>query len=160
MKKDLTTMSNRVFAFVQLDEKNRTCLEKAVQKLLSLGVEGEVHVFAKPDESINVADSRVQVHQVPNESAESEPKIRNYVNKFFKDSRFSGFLHVVSDGVELLDGLSKYADEIEHVMDVLDYSVHLATVTDPCNYIYNRYSPRVTVHIDSQEHREKLQLPD
>ena len=141
-------MSNRVFAFVQLDGKNRECLERAVKKLLSLGVAGDVHVFTGSAASTDIGDSRVQVHQVPDEAAESEPKLRNYVSKHFKDSGFSGFLHVVSDTVELLDGLPKYADEIEHVMDVLDYSVHLATVTDPCNYVYSRYSPRVAVHLD------------
>ena len=141
-------MSNRVFAFVQLDDKNRECLERAVKKLVCLDVAGDVHVFTGSAAGTDIGDSRVQVHQVPDEAAESEPKLRNYVSKHFKDSGFSGFLHVVSDTVELLDGLPKYADEIEHVMDVLDYSVHLATVTDPCNYIYNRYSPRVAVHLD------------
>ena len=141
-------MSNRVFAFVQLDDKNRECLERAVKKLLSLGIASDVHVFTGSAASTDIGDSRVQVHQVPDEAAESEPKLRNYVSKHFKDSGFSGFLHVVSDTVELLDGLPKYADEIEHVMDVLDYSVHLATVTDPCNYVYNRYSPRIAVHLD------------
>ena len=141
-------MSNRVFAFVQLDDKNKECLERAVKKLLTLGIAGEVHVFTGSTASIGIGDSRVQVHQVLDEAVESEPKLRNYANKYFKDSGFSGFLHVVSDTVELLDGLPKYVSEIEHVMDVLDYSVHLATVTDLCNYVYNRYSPRIAVHLD------------
>ena len=153
-------MSNRVFAFIQLNQKNITCVEKAVQKLLSFNTEDAVHMFILPDTSTSISDSKVQVHQIPDEVAHSEPKIRNYVNKYFKDYNFNGFLHVVSDNVELLDGLLKYANELENVMNVLDYSVHLATVTDPCNYVYSRYSPRVMVHIDSPEHKSKLNLPD
>ena len=39
-------MSNRVFAFILLNEKNKMCLEKAVQKAQSLGIEDDIHVFA------------------------------------------------------------------------------------------------------------------
>ena len=86
---------------------------------------------------------------MPSDLAESEPKFRNYVNRYFKDCNFKGFLHVVSDSIELLDGMHKYANEIEHVMDLLDYNVHFATVTDPCNYVYSKYSPRVVLGIDT-----------
>ena len=64
-----TDMSNRVFAFIQLNQKNIVCVEKAVQKLLSFSAEDAVHMFMLPNASTSISDSRVQVHQIPDEAA-------------------------------------------------------------------------------------------
>ena len=45
-------------------------------------------------------------------------------------------------------------------MDVLDYSVHFSTVTDPCNYIFKKFNPRLTIDVDDENAKTRLGLPD
>lgn len=45
-------------------------------------------------------------------------------------------------------------------MDSLDYSIYFSTVTDPCNYLFKKFDPRLTLDIDDASIKEKLSLPD
>lgn len=36
-------------------------------------------------------------------------------------------------------------------MKALDYSVWLSTVTDPCNFVYSKYNPRIRISCDRDE---------
>lgn len=56
--------------------------------------------------------------------------------------------------------ISMYVDKLEKTMVALDYNVHLATVTDPCNYIFSKYCPRLTIDIDDEDIKSRLSLPD
>ena len=82
---------------------------------------------------------------------ESEPKLRNRLNAGMKAEGFAGFHHVVHGSVELLGQISQFLIELEAMMRVLDYRVWLNTVCDGCNYVYNKYNPRVTVQADVPE---------
>lgn len=39
-------------------------------------------------------------------------------------------------------------------MDVLDYSFWLATSCDPCNYLYQKFCPRVVVDVDDPKYEK------
>lgn len=41
-------------------------------------------------------------------------------------------------------------------MAALDYSIHFSTVTDPCNYIFKKFNPRLTIDIDDEDAKTKL----
>jgi len=45
-------------------------------------------------------------------------------------------------------------------MDIFDYSIYFSTVTDPCNYIFKKFNPRLTLDIDDDSIRSKLNLPN
>ena len=45
-------------------------------------------------------------------------------------------------------------------MAALDYDIHFSTATDPCNYVFKKFCPRLTMHIDDIGIRDALNLPD
>lgn len=45
-------------------------------------------------------------------------------------------------------------------MDVLDYGVYFSVVTDPCNYVFKKFDPRLSLVIDDEAMKSKLSLPD
>lgn len=43
---------------------------------------------------------------------------------------------------------------------MLDYSIYFSTATDPCNYVFSKFCPRLVVHIDEPSIQNSLKLPD
>ena len=87
--------------------------------------------------------------EVPPDAADTEPKLRNWIN-----GKFGGpgvFLHVVKSGVEILPGVAEFVPALERAMRSLDYPVWLSTVTDGCNYVYSKYNPRIRIKLDRPE---------
>jgi len=78
----------------------------------------------------------------------TEPKIRNWINRRFETDGFSGFLHVISDTTELLIDPTVFVTDIEQMMSVMDYNVWFNTACDPLNYAYAKYTPSLTVNVD------------
>jgi hypothetical protein len=39
-------------------------------------------------------------------------------------------------------------EKLESTMKALDYDVHLSTVTDRCNYVFNKFCPRLSLDVD------------
>ena len=79
-------------------------------------------------------------------------KARNFINAFFKEEeKFGGFLHVVEDLVEVKSDPSKFINQLEKMMDVLDYGVWFNTTCDPCNYVYSKFNPRVSIDLDRED---------
>ena len=77
-----------------------------------------------------------------------------------KSKGFNGFMHIVEDCIALDRDPMQYIEKIEKTMDVLDYNVHFSTVTDPCNYIFKKFNPRLTLDIDDENVKTRLGLPD
>ena len=74
---------------------------------------------------------------------ESETARRNAVLKKYEAEGFTGILHVISENINVIDDPSDFMDDLDSMMREFDYPLWLSTVTDPCNYIYNKYSPRL-----------------
>jgi len=81
----------------------------------------------------------------------NETAKRNAVLKLYEEEGYGGILHVVSDCVKLLKDPSDFIDDLESMMRQFDYPLWLSTVTDPCNYVYNKYNPRVLLKNDMPE---------
>ena len=64
---------------------------------------------------------------------------------------FSGYLHVIEDHVNILKDPRDFLDSIEKMMDVLDYDVWLNTSCDPCNYVYQKFNPRIAIDLDRED---------
>lgn len=60
-------------------------------------------------------------------------------------------LHVLEDTTCIMSSPKQFIDDIEHAMDVLDYDVWLSTTCDPCNYVYKKFNPRLSVAMDRAE---------
>jgi len=123
----------------------------------TLGCEANVSKVASifktvPDSDVIVFTTGNPVDGVENvklpADLNTEPKIRNWINRRFETSGFSGFLHVVSDTVEVLKTPTDFVVDIERMMSVMDYSVWFNTACDPLNYAYAKYTPSLTVDID------------
>jgi GR25 family glycosyltransferase involved in LPS biosynthesis len=76
--------------------------------------------------------------------------MKNFVIDYFKEAGFKGFAHILEDNVIFFKDPSKYLTTIEKTMSFLDYDIHFSTVTDPCNYIFSKFNPRITLDIDNQ----------
>lgn len=91
---------------------------------------------------------------------DSIPKRKNFILGYAKSKGFDGFLHIVEDNIVLDRDPTQYIEKIEKTMDVLDYNVHFSTVTDPCNYIFKKFNPRLTLDVDDEDVKTRLGLPD
>lgn len=41
-----------------------------------------------------------------------------------------------------------YIDKLESTMTAFDYDIHFSTATDRCNYVFNKFCPRMALDID------------
>lgn len=85
------------------------------------------------------------------EQCDNNAKIKNYVLNIYKEQKFNGFLHILEDNVVFFKDPSEYLNTIESTMAFLDYDIHFSTITDPCNYLFNKFNPRITLDIDDQK---------
>lgn len=69
-------------------------------------------------------------------------------------------MHIIEGSSKLLRDPTQYINEIEHTMSVLGYSIHFSTSTDPCNYLFKKFCPRLTVGIDDESIKASTGLPD
>ena len=120
----------------------------------------DVIVFKANDVHIDaqLADN-YQLVSIPTE-ASTQAKVKNFILSYFSNNRFRGFLHIIEDNVILDKDPSQFIQNVENAMDVLDYSIYFSTVTDPCNYMFKKFNPRMSLAIDDQAIKSKLQLPD
>ena len=85
------------------------------------------------------------------EACDNLAKARNFINAFFKEEKFDGFLHIVEDLVELNADPKQFVESIEKMMNALDYDVWFNTICDPCNYVYSKFNPRVSIELDRED---------
>lgn len=108
-------------------------------------------VFAPPGMALAGISSdgrRIACETIPSE-ADTEPKIRNWINSRY--SGYDGFLHVLTDTVEITKDPSAFVGDLENMMTALDYPVWFNTVCDGCNYVYSKYNPRMRIQCDRPE---------
>ena len=143
---------NRIVAILH----NNNDMHKNVQKLISSLNDSQcfekIYVFSYEDLSeFNISDKNCQNIILPNE-CDNVPKIRNYINTKFKSENFNGMLHVLEDTTEIIENPSTFLKDIENMMDVMDYDVWFSTICDPCNFVYQKYNPRLRITLDRAEY--------
>lgn len=93
----------------------------------------------------------VDTTEIPEDVYEKDSKIHNFVVKWYFENGTKGFLHVFMDGYEVVsDKFSKFVPEIEEFMGLFKYDVWLNTFTDECNFIFDKWIPRVYVDINEE----------
>ena len=136
---------SRVFAILSENPGLKANVEKLVKAFAAKA--DKVIVFSVDNAAFEGAD----VVQIPAE-ADTRPKRKNFVVHHFKDSGFDGFLHQIEDCVDIISDPSKFIDDIEKLMSILDVHNWCGTVTDTCNYVYDKYNPRLDVVLDKPEY--------
>ena len=133
-------MGTRIFVIIDDSTKRRDNIAVQAQAFLGLGrvVVVSRDGYSGPAETV-----------VPPPEADTEPKLRNWINGEFCGGGV--FLHVVKSGVEILPGVADFVPALERAMRALDYPVWLSTATDGCNYVYSKYNPRVRIRLDRPE---------
>lgn len=124
---------------------------------------GEVVVFApasmkRPyDRPNNVSEDRWIYFP---DSADTSPKQKNFILDWCKSRGFNGFLHMMEKSVKFNANSKTYVDKLESAMLAFDYDIHFSTATDRCNYVFNKFCPRMTLDIDDDLIKLKLNLSD
>lgn len=127
--------------------------EKLIQSLMTYKCTDEIYVFTKNTWSDieQWSYDKCKIKNIVFENEDTEPKQRNAINRYFRSIEFSDILHVVSDSISLKKDPTVFLSQLETMMKTLDYSVWLNTYTDKCNFVYNKYIPRVAVALDKPE---------
>lgn len=146
--------SCRQFTIILNDQKMYTNALQMALALSKLNL-GDVWMFAKHGIDVSEKNDHVIIMQPEIDTA---PKMKNFVSQFFMDKYGAQkpFLHVFEDNVEILDGMREFVASIENVMRKLNYSIWLNTVCDSCNYVYQKYVPRISVDVDDKKHLENI----
>lgn len=150
-------MKERIFAFIVKNgqEYVNAAIEQ-INQLKNYNVEcSQMIAFSQND----IKGFPVQIVNLPQDTSQNDVVARNFINDYFKQLQFKGFLHVVSGNIIFKDMINEYLNQLEYTMDFLDYSVHFSTVTDPCNYVYSVYNPRMQLHLDDSKY-DKFNLPE
>ena len=155
-------MNRRIAISVWIEE-NKDFLAQDLDNIKAL-----INVFKPLAESVEVFTNvetlsldDVVVTLFP-EMIDTEVKSKNFIIDIYKAKGFSSKLHVVSYGIELLKDPTQFINDIENLMDKLDINSWLSTVTDRCNYLYNKYVPRLRIPIDAEMEgwKEKLKIDE
>ena len=128
-------------------EERVNCLVRSLMEYKSCK---HIKVFSYgPHSEMNFSNGTTDcMHIQLDKALDTQPKVRNFVNKTIKSSGFKGALHVIEDGTKLNKDPNAFLFQLERMMDVLDYNVWLNTACDPCNFVYHKYCPRAYVNID------------
>lgn len=112
-----------------------------------------------PDMQIEDAYSSAFTEVVFPDSIDNIAKRKNFIIDYVKAKNFKGFLHIIEDTIVLDKDPFDYIAQIENAMDVFDYSIHFSTVADPCNYVFSKFNPRLSLDIDDDGIKARLSLP-
>ena len=107
-------------------------------------------VRAKNDISCSID---VEVVEAPEDvDVSTTPKFRNWILRESKQ-KFSDWLHVIDDSIEILKDPTQFMNDVEHMMETLDINNYFGTITDGCNKVYSKYNPRLKIALDADDYR-------
>lgn len=146
---------------IQLNNENN--VENAygiAKRLTQLGK--DVIVFSQLENEKDEKDREgIKTEKVPKDKASNDFIAKNFIISKFEESYGSGFLHIIEDAVKIEKDPNDFILAIERVMDVFDYDSWFSTVTDRCNYVFNKFNPRLEFILDDPEDpvSNKLGIP-
>lgn len=122
-------------------------------ELVVFYADGVAQISSSDNSSIEHADIQIPFGK------DTNAKQKNFILDWTKLGGFKGMLHIIEDNAILFKDPSQYIQCVESTMTALDYSIYFSTVTDPCNYVFKKFCPRLTIDIDDDAIRQKLGLP-
>lgn len=143
-------MKDRILAIISKSNEFDNNLQDIVNKMKDI-FNGKVVLFTTNDKPI----SSIETIKIPSE-LDTLSKRRNFVNKYFLEKQFKGFVHIISENTLIdQDKIGIFVKDIENMMSKLKYPVWFSTICDPCNYVYKKYNPRVKLIMDDPVAVEK-----
>jgi hypothetical protein len=140
--------------FIILDIDNSQNIEELITTLSNYNYATEIYVATRNStlilSSTLTEKCKIEIINIPSDK-DTEPKMRNYVNLYFKSMNYTGILHVISSSITVLTDPTTFLSQLENMMIKLDYSVWFNTYTDKCNFVYNKYLPRLSMLLDNSE---------
>lgn len=159
MTEDIMQISNakRLVAVHAMNEDADEAIDNAIESCCS-NSSSKVVVFTK--QSAKKIDKDCVLQVLFPDSIDTISKQKNFMLKWCQERGFMGFLHLVETCIQFNSRTQDYMDKLESTMDVFDYNVHLSTITDRCNYIFNKFCPRLTINVDDYSLKRRFNLPD
>lgn len=99
-------------------------------------------------------ENPVNVNFYPDELRENQSKLRNFVSNDIIQGKTRCFVHVLDNSVQILRSPDQFLNKIEEMMLVLGLKSWFNTSCDMCNYVYQRYNPRLYVMVDEEQARK------
>lgn len=151
--------NSRVVAFHISSNDNLDVLSCNIASIQMMGICNDWYVFAPSNVTkLDGIDSSRWL-EFPDDASTS-PKQKNFIIDWCKMRYFDGFLHMVEHNIKFNAMTKSYMDKLESTMSTLDYDIHFSTTTDRCNFVFNKFCPRLTLDIDDDIIKQKLSLPD
>ena len=147
-----------MFAIQLSNKENIEDVIDIAKKLMQ--VENDVVVFSQLEdkEEKDVELDGLTMHKVPEELRSNNFMAKNYIISKFEEEHEHGFLHIIEDPLKLDKDPSEFISKVQTMMDVLDYSIWFSTTTDGCNFLFNKFNPRLEFMIDDELVAQKLGL--
>lgn len=136
-------MKDRILAIISESNEFDNNLQDIVTKMNDI-FSCKVILFTTNDKPISI----IETIKIPSDF-DTLSKRRNFVNKYFLEKQFKGFVHIVLENTLInQDKIDIFVKDIENMMSKLKYPVWFSTICDPCNYVYKKYNPRVKLIMD------------
>lgn len=81
--------------------------------------------------------------------------LRNYILKDMLDAKTGGFLHIIQENVKIHNPIANFVASVEKMMTVFALKSWFNTSCDVCNFIYQKYNPRLYISIDDEEAKKR-----
>lgn len=141
------SQNNRIFAILDNgDVAYNVYNEKIINFVKAHSLDGKIIVFTYSGDEFPDND----IVSVKLEKKNSAAMYNDAV-KWFQEN-YSGKnvkVHILQNNIEFLKDPVEFFNEIEKMMNMLDYDVWFNTVTDECNYVFSKYDCRFAVAINN-----------
>ena len=115
-------------------------------------------LFNFSGEHVECSNNIQSIDKNPDEFS-TVPKRKNFIMEYAENEKKYSFLHIIESDIVFDADPKIFMDEVETTMDSLDYDIYFSTISDRCNYVFNKFNPRFSIEIDNDDIRTKLKLP-
>lgn len=153
-----TNLTQRTFAILNWyndARREHTVLSDIIPKLPA---SEPIVVFTKANSAVSASLNdikdrpNISVAIIP-EEIKTRPQLKNYAIKYFMTETrpHSRFLHVLEDSTVIVKDPTQFINDIEYMMPLVNRNYWFSTCTDPLNYVYAKYIPRLNIRLDSPD---------
>ena len=156
----------KLIAFQLNDKKYLKNVQQNIQLLLNSSMKLKIAVFhpftsiedCAEVESVKELYPEIEIVPIP-DFVDNKSKRKNFVIDTIQSSSYKNIAHVIEDYISIVKDPTEFINELENAMVQLDYDIWFSTETDGCNFLFNKFVPRLEVRIDDEEVKKKLNLP-